>query len=319
YGDTGYTGYTGETGYTGDTGYGDTGYTGYTGETGYTGDTGYGDTGYTGETGYTGPTGPPPTYLGPWDGGTIYAVGQMVTFDNSLWYCIQYAPAGYGPYGGYINVYWSLVGVAYTGSTGPTGYTGYTGYTGADGPTGYTGPDGSTGPTGPTGADGPTGSDGATGPTGSTGADGPTGPTGPTGPSLIASGFTGSGALAIALSNNGPTGTLIGTTTITTHSPGYIMAFATGNFQNTSNAEDIVDMYLTIDLTTSNPTKQTLIRNQSGNNGVAPITVIQRTNASASAGTYTCNVYAYTETASTGVTCDHIDIALIGNLANYSP
>jgi hypothetical protein len=97
------------------------------------------------------------------------------------------------------------------------------------------------------------------------------------------------------------------------------MAFATANFKNTSNAEEIIDMYLTIDLTTSNPTRQTIIKNQAGFDGFVPITVIQRTDTSASAGTYTCNVYAYTETGATGISCDHIDIALIGNLANYSP
>jgi hypothetical protein len=93
------------------------------------------------------------------------------------------------------------------------------------------------------------------------------------------------------------------------------MAMAVANFVNTSNSAYIVNMYLTIDLTTSNPTKQSIIRNQSGDNGYAPITVIQRTNTSVSANTYTCSVFAYTDTASSGgVTCDHIDIALIGNV-----
>jgi hypothetical protein len=43
-----------------------------------------------------------------WDGGTIYNIGAVVTFDNQTWNCIQYAPAGYGPFGGYIDVYWTL-------------------------------------------------------------------------------------------------------------------------------------------------------------------------------------------------------------------
>jgi hypothetical protein len=43
-----------------------------------------------------------------WDGGTIYNIGAVVTFDNQTWNCIQYAPAGYGPFGGYVNVYWTL-------------------------------------------------------------------------------------------------------------------------------------------------------------------------------------------------------------------
>ena len=174
-GPTGYTGpagsgsaYTGDTGPTGPTGIpGTPGLAGVDGKTGDTGPTGAdGPTGATGPTGYTGPTGPtgpPPTYVGPWDGGTIYAIGQMVTYDNSLWYCIQYAPGGYGPFGGYINVYWVLVGVAYTGYTGADGPTGYTGYTGTDGPTGYTGQQGNPGSPGEPGGVGPTGTNGANG------------------------------------------------------------------------------------------------------------------------------------------------------------
>jgi hypothetical protein len=43
-----------------------------------------------------------------WDGGTIYSIGAVVTHEGQTWNCIQYAPAGYGPFGGYINVYWTL-------------------------------------------------------------------------------------------------------------------------------------------------------------------------------------------------------------------
>ena len=97
------------------------------------------------------------------------------------------------------------------------------------------------------------------------------------------------------------------------------MAFAIANFRNTNAQEEIIDAYLTIDGTTSNKTKQTIIKAQSGNDGYVPITIIQRTDTSLTPTTYTCNVYAYIETASTGVSCDHIDIGLIGNLANYNP
>lgn len=223
------------------------------------------------------------------------------------------------------------------GPTGPTGYTGYTGATGYTGPTGLDGPTGPTGETGPmgpqgnegmpgemgpTGAQGDPGPFGPTGPTGETGPMGPTGetgPTGPTGPNALPSGFFGSGAIAVALDNNGPTGTLIGTTSITTLSEGYLMAFVTANFTNTSTSEEIVDAYLTIDGTTSNVTKQTVIKSQGGYDGFAPITLIQRTATSVVPATYICNVYAYSETTSTGLTCDHIDIALLGNLANNTP
>ena len=43
-----------------------------------------------------------------WDGGTIYNIGDVVTHDGQTWNCIRYAPAGYGPFGGHIGVYWTL-------------------------------------------------------------------------------------------------------------------------------------------------------------------------------------------------------------------
>ena len=39
----------------------------------------------------------------------IHNVGDVVTFDGQTWYCIQYAPSGAGPFGGYIGVYWTLI------------------------------------------------------------------------------------------------------------------------------------------------------------------------------------------------------------------
>jgi hypothetical protein len=39
----------------------------------------------------------------PWDGGTIYNVGAIVTHDGKTWQCNQYAGAGYGPFGGYLD------------------------------------------------------------------------------------------------------------------------------------------------------------------------------------------------------------------------
>jgi hypothetical protein len=38
-----------------------------------------------------------------WDGGTIYNVGDTVTHDGKTWRCNQYAGAGYGPFGGYLD------------------------------------------------------------------------------------------------------------------------------------------------------------------------------------------------------------------------
>lgn len=246
-----------------------------------------------------------------------------------------------------------------TGPTGPSGGgTGITGATGATGVTGATGDIGPTGPTGADalwnflgeysgGLDYVVGDvvtfNGSTwysittgagvghfpGPgsiywtilasVGATGATGDIGPTGATGTDLIASGYQGSGDITVPLTNNGPVGTLIGSGTITTLSESYIMAFVTANFQNTSNAEEIISMYLTVNGTTSNPSRQTIIKNQAGFDGYAPITIIQRTDTSVVPSTYACDVYAYINSGVTGVSCDHVDIGLIGNLANYSP
>ena len=297
---------TGATGPTGPSG-GPAGPTGDAGPTGVTGPTGdAGPTGATGPTGDAGPTG---------------ATGP--TGSNGL-------TGATGPTGD-------------AGPTGATGPTGSNGLTGATGPTGDAGPTGATGDTGPTGATGNgistvtindsgdleiTYTDstnvnaghvvGATGDVGPTGATGDIGATGPTGPQLIASGFLGSGAIAVALTNDGPTGTLLGSADITTTSEGYLMALVSANFNNTSPSEELIDMYLTIDGTTSNVTKQTIFKSQGGFDGYVPISIFQRTDTSVNAGVYTCDVYAFTETTSSGVSCDHIDIALVGNLANYT-
>jgi len=45
-----------------------------------------------------------------YNGGTIYNVGTIVSFNGSVFICIQYAPAGYYPGGGYIDVYWKYLG-----------------------------------------------------------------------------------------------------------------------------------------------------------------------------------------------------------------
>ena len=55
-----------------------------------------------------------------WDGGTIYNIGAVVTHEGQTWNCIQYAPAGYGPFGGYIDVYWTLQGGGGTTTTTTT-------------------------------------------------------------------------------------------------------------------------------------------------------------------------------------------------------
>jgi len=95
-----------------------------------------------------------------------YNVGDVVTYAGETWYCIQNAPSGFGPFGAYIDVYWTLI--AQMGATGLTGATGV-GATGLEGATGSTGLEGATGLTGATGEIGSTGIQGATGDAGATG------------------------------------------------------------------------------------------------------------------------------------------------------
>jgi len=127
-----------------------------------------------------------------------YNVGDVVTYAGETWYCIQNAPSGFGPFGAYIDVYWTLI--AQMGATGVTGSTGATGITGVDGATGATGTQGDVGATGSTGATGVIGDTGSTGATGIAGADGATGSTGATG--IGASGSTG----ATGIGTQGATG-----------------------------------------------------------------------------------------------------------------
>jgi len=49
-------------------------------------------------------------FQGAYSGGQLYAVGDLVTHGGELWYCIANLPSvGYGPFGGYIGVYWTLL------------------------------------------------------------------------------------------------------------------------------------------------------------------------------------------------------------------
>lgn len=52
-----------------------------------------------------------------WKGGNIYNIGDIVTLGGFNWICLAYAPAGYGPFGGYLDgtgpangiIYWQLL------------------------------------------------------------------------------------------------------------------------------------------------------------------------------------------------------------------
>ena len=126
-----------------------------------------------GAVGPTGPTGASAlwNFVGEYDLGDAYAVGDVATYEGQTWYRIDAndGTAGNTPEEG---IFWTLL--AAEGDVGPTGPAGEQGNDGPVGPTGpagadsaVTGPTGSTGPTGPTGAEstvpgptGPTGSDG---------------------------------------------------------------------------------------------------------------------------------------------------------------
>jgi hypothetical protein len=118
------------------------------------------------------------------------------------------------------------------------------------------------------------------------------------------------------MSVNGPTGTLLGSTTITTTQSGYIMSIAVATFTDSTTNDNVVNMYLTEAGTTSSVTQHSILRRQPGGAvGYASITVIQRTSVPA-AGPYTVSVYAYLSSAPTGgsVLCTHLDIGALGNL-----
>ena len=183
-----------------------------------------GPTGPQGIQGITGPTGSAGAdalweYLGEYNGGVLYGVGAVVTYNGQLWYRNVYTSAGYVP--GVDNAYWDLLaasgehgatgpgfGITYTGDYNPlSGYvTDIAVARGSDGqlylakasgqlgdPINYlsngqwevwipNGATGATGATGLTGATGPTGEQGLTGLQGVQGIEGPTGPQGITGP-----------------------------------------------------------------------------------------------------------------------------------------
>ena len=97
-------------------------------------------------------------FLGPWSGGQIYNIGAVVTHGGETWYCIKYAPSGYGPFGGYINDYWTLIAAAGSGGTsGTSGTAGSSGTSGIDGSIGSSGTAGSSGTSGVAGSSGTSG------------------------------------------------------------------------------------------------------------------------------------------------------------------
>lgn len=175
-GATGATGPQGPIGVKGNTG--DQGIQGIQGPNGPQGPTG--PVGATGPQGPQGPPGPAVTAQGNWNPSTVYAQGDLVTWNNLIYIGLAASQNAQPDQHPNLWAVYSSVGIQ-----GPAGATGPMGPPGAQGPQGVAGPQGPTGPTGPTGAtgaDGPVGATGAAGPPGTTGATGATGPAGPAGP-----------------------------------------------------------------------------------------------------------------------------------------
>jgi hypothetical protein len=154
-GPSGSIGSTGATGPSGSTGpVGATGLTGPSGAQGIAGPAG-GATGSTGATGPMGPSGSPGgatgvagatgatgadalwSYTGAFDLGTSYDVGDLATYQGSLWYRKNANGGNVGDIPSTSSNFWDII--ASKGANGPAGETGATGLTGATGATGVAG------------------------------------------------------------------------------------------------------------------------------------------------------------------------------------
>lgn len=145
------------------------------------------------------------------------------------------------------------------------------------------------------------------------GLQGPAGPTGPTGPTYYTvSAYEQTGATG-ALINNGPTGSQLLSTSITTGVTGNILGQVSIQIQNSGTTEHSVGVYLTVNGSISGVTTHTIPKRQSGLDGSANLTVFHRTANKDPPGTYNVSVYGYSNAAS-GVFYDHIDLVGLGNL-----
>lgn len=112
---------------------GTSGVSGVTGSHGTSGTSGVsGAIGSNGTSGVDGTSGTSAlwNFLGPYQVAD-YNIGSVVTFGGETWYCIQFAPIGAGPYGGFIGVNWILIAAA--GSNGTSGTSGVNGSSGSSG------------------------------------------------------------------------------------------------------------------------------------------------------------------------------------------
>lgn len=103
-----------------------------------------GDQGETGLQGDQGPAGADAlwNYRGEWVESTneVYEIGDIVTYNGSLWYCVNYNNDTTGLFPNAYPTIWQLI--AAKGDTGETGAMGATGDQGPQGPIGLTGPAG---------------------------------------------------------------------------------------------------------------------------------------------------------------------------------
>jgi hypothetical protein len=139
-----------------------------------------GAVGPAGPQGTQGPPGPAVTAQGNWNPSTVYAQGDLVTYNNFIYIGLRASQNAQPDIHPQDWAVYSSVGIQ--GPQGPPGATGPSGPTGPQGSQGIQGPSGSDGATGPPGAQGPQGAKGDPGPTGATGSPGSTGSTGPQGP-----------------------------------------------------------------------------------------------------------------------------------------
>jgi collagen type II alpha len=148
---------------------------------------------------------------------------------------------------------------------------------------------------------------------GDPGPTGPEGPTGPTGPTYYTvSAYDQTGATG-AMVNNGPTGSLLMSTSITTQVTGHVLGQLSIQIQNDNAQEHSVGVYLDVAGSISGVSSHSISKKNGSLPGSANLTVFHRTSAKQAAGTYDIDVYGYSDTA-TGVFYDHIDLVGLGNL-----
>jgi hypothetical protein len=134
------------------------------------------------------------------------------------------------------------------------------------------------------------------------------------------SAFYGSPTLNTLITTTSAPATQIGNTiTITTTETGYIWATVTANFTSNDNTDDHpISIYMIVNGTTSNVSTDYITRRTGG----SPIRTLnmsanQRTNAMIPAGSYTVQVFAYTDASGVSgshIRCDHLDVFALGNL-----